>query len=73
LRAPDHPAKGRLVRQVERLLFPERGLPCQTADGMMLHLHPRDANAALMLQGRPYQRGLRLFIEANLSPGTVVR
>jgi len=69
LQAPDHPAKLRIIRFLERRLFPSQGLPFPVTSDMSLYLHPREATQYSLLQGVPYEPLTEAFIRRNLKAG----
>jgi FkbM family methyltransferase len=69
---PSHPSKLRVVRWIERRLFPSEGLPFDVGDGVRLYLHPRHEVEAKLLRRQPFQASLNQFIKQNLGAGDVV-
>ena len=69
---PEHPFKGRILRHLEQLIFPERGLPFETHGGIRMYLHPRFEWERHLLRGGTYQPGLCRFIKTNILPGETV-
>lgn len=67
LRAPDHPAKLRLVRWLGRA-FPA-GVRTRLPEGIVLHLSPADWIEYLLLRGDDYEPATRAFVRRNLSRG----
>jgi hypothetical protein len=73
LRGPDHPMKGRIIRHIERAIFPESGAPLGIDDGVQLWLHPRANAERHILQTGTYQPGCIQFVRTNLKDGDTLR
>src|SRR3954449_2177703 len=63
---PSHPSKLRVVRWIERRLFPSEGLPFDVGGGIRLYLHPRSDVEARLLRRQEYQASLNRFLEQNM-------
>src|SRR5262249_45910534 len=71
LRGPDHPMKGRIIRYIERAIFPQKGVPIGTDDGVKMWLHPRANGERHILHAGIYQPNCLRFTRANLRYGDV--
>jgi FkbM family methyltransferase len=71
LRGPSHPAKGRVLHLIERLL-PERGIACATDGDVWMYLHPQRQWERHLLKGGKYHPGLCRFMRLNLHAGDTV-
>jgi FkbM family methyltransferase len=69
LQGPDHPSKLRLIRILNRFLFPKEGLPFPVFDDVSLFLHPGDGIEYDLLRGVPYEPLTVNFIRRNLHQG----
>jgi FkbM family methyltransferase len=69
VRAPEHPAKLRLVHALGRMMVPECGVVAPVASDLELYLHPRDWIEYLLLRGDAYEPLTLAFMQANLRPG----
>ncbi|HBL25847.1 MAG TPA: hypothetical protein DD490_03325, partial [Acidobacteria bacterium] len=67
-RAPEHPAKLRVVRWLGRAVLPEVGIVAPIHGELRLCLHPRDWIEYLLLRGDAYEPCTLHFLEANLRP-----
>src|SRR5262249_23202877 len=72
LRGPDHPAKLRILRQLDRILFPDQGIPFEIDGGIRMYLHPRGAWEHHLLKGGQYQPNLHRFMQLNVKAGETV-
>lgn len=68
-RAPEHPAKLRVLRWLGRHVMPPAGIVAPVHRGLRFHLHPRDWIEYLLLRGDAYEPLTLEFLEANLRPG----
>ena len=68
-RAPEHPAKLRVVRWLGRVAVPAAGIVAPVHGGLRLFLHPRDWIEYLLLRGEEYEPYTLRFLETNLRPG----
>ncbi len=69
-RAPEHPAKLRVVRWLGRVAMPEAGIVAPVDRGLRLYLHPRDwIEFSLLRGGGAYEPRTLEFLAANLRPG----
>src|SRR5262245_65746531 len=72
IRAADHPMKGRIISCIEKLIFPDNGLPCLTDGDIWMRLHPKEYWEAHMLKGGHYHSAIRRFMENNLKQRDIV-
>lgn len=66
-RAPEHPAKYRIVRWLGRWAFPSEGVLVEVS-GVRLHLHPRDWLEYFLLSNGAYEPDTLNFLSRNLQP-----
>jgi FkbM family methyltransferase len=66
---PDHPMKLRLVRWLERRIFPSEGIAFDVDGGIKMYLHPNHFWEYHLLKHGRYQPGLNAFMQKNLVPG----
>ena len=71
IRAPEHPAKYRIIRWLGTHVFPEQGIHCRVYPDASLLLHPRDWIEYLMLRGERYEPMTLDFVASNLRDGDV--
>jgi FkbM family methyltransferase len=69
VKAPNHPAKLRLVRWLGAKLFPVEGFAYTVSRGIKLLLHPGDWIEYLLLKEGEYEPLTLRFIEKNLKKG----
>src|SRR6516162_10031609 len=72
LRGPSHPGKLRILRWMERRLFPDRGLPFDVDGGIRQYINPDNEFEYLLLKGGQYQVSLNQFMRQNLNQGNSV-
>jgi FkbM family methyltransferase len=68
-RAPEHPAKLRVLRWLGRHAMPPAGIVAPVHRDLRFHLHPRDWIEYLLLRGDAYEPLTLELLEANLRPG----
>jgi FkbM family methyltransferase len=71
VRAPDHPAKLRLVRWLWPWFVPAQGVLCDIDDRQRMWLHPEDAMEGSLFSGQGYETATCQFLDANLAAGSV--
>lgn len=68
-RAPEHPAKLRVVRWLGQVAMPAAGIVAPVHRDLRLYLHPRDWIECLLLRGGAYEPHTLAFLGANLRQG----
>lgn len=69
LRGPDHPAKLRVIRRLERVLIGEAGAVFAVDAGFDMLLHPRDQVEYKLIQIGSYEPTTLSFMKQNLTEG----